>query len=167
MARAHGARPPSGGAGPVANRSSCRSRRSSTPVRARDPPGDQSTLDARPAAAPGGAPSNHAAVVFYRIRTCVRCRYRSTEVLWQCPHCHEWNPSSKNHHAGDRHRVGDPGRPRAVMSRRAGAMRVAKVALRAASPQASYCLVGLLRPASRRSMPTRPRDAVAPISGPG
>jgi lipopolysaccharide assembly protein B len=22
---------------------------------------------------------------------CVRCRYRSTEVLWQCPHCHEWN----------------------------------------------------------------------------
>jgi lipopolysaccharide biosynthesis regulator YciM len=23
---------------------------------------------------------------------CVRCRYRSTELLWQCPHCHEWNP---------------------------------------------------------------------------
>jgi lipopolysaccharide biosynthesis regulator YciM len=22
---------------------------------------------------------------------CVRCRYRSTELLWQCPHCHEWN----------------------------------------------------------------------------
>jgi lipopolysaccharide assembly protein B len=22
---------------------------------------------------------------------CLRCRYRSTEVLWQCPHCHEWN----------------------------------------------------------------------------
>ena len=22
---------------------------------------------------------------------CVRCRYRSTEILWQCPHCHEWN----------------------------------------------------------------------------
>ncbi len=22
---------------------------------------------------------------------CTRCRYRSTEVLWQCPHCHEWN----------------------------------------------------------------------------
>jgi lipopolysaccharide biosynthesis regulator YciM len=22
---------------------------------------------------------------------CVQCRYRSTELLWQCPHCHEWN----------------------------------------------------------------------------
>lgn len=22
---------------------------------------------------------------------CVKCRYRSTELLWQCPHCHEWN----------------------------------------------------------------------------
>lgn len=22
---------------------------------------------------------------------CVRCRYRSTELIWQCPHCHEWN----------------------------------------------------------------------------
>ena len=22
---------------------------------------------------------------------CIRCRYRSTEHLWQCPHCHEWN----------------------------------------------------------------------------
>ena len=22
---------------------------------------------------------------------CVRCRYRSTELLWQCPNCHEWN----------------------------------------------------------------------------
>jgi lipopolysaccharide biosynthesis regulator YciM len=22
---------------------------------------------------------------------CVRCRYRSTELLWQCPQCHEWN----------------------------------------------------------------------------
>jgi lipopolysaccharide biosynthesis regulator YciM len=22
---------------------------------------------------------------------CVRCRYRSTELLWQCPHCHEWS----------------------------------------------------------------------------
>ena len=22
---------------------------------------------------------------------CMRCRYRSTELLWQCPHCHEWN----------------------------------------------------------------------------
>ena len=22
---------------------------------------------------------------------CIRCRYRSTELLWQCPQCHEWN----------------------------------------------------------------------------
>jgi lipopolysaccharide biosynthesis regulator YciM len=22
---------------------------------------------------------------------CVRCRYRSTELIWQCPHCHEWD----------------------------------------------------------------------------
>jgi lipopolysaccharide biosynthesis regulator YciM len=22
---------------------------------------------------------------------CTHCRYRSTELLWQCPHCHEWN----------------------------------------------------------------------------
>ncbi len=30
--------------------------------------------------------------VFYADpHVCVRCRYRSTELLWQCPHCHEWN----------------------------------------------------------------------------
>lgn len=22
---------------------------------------------------------------------CIRCRYRSTELLWKCPHCHDWN----------------------------------------------------------------------------
>jgi lipopolysaccharide biosynthesis regulator YciM len=21
----------------------------------------------------------------------MRCRYRSTELIWQCPHCHEWD----------------------------------------------------------------------------
>ena len=26
-----------------------------------------------------------------RPHVCVRCRYRSTELLWQCPQCHEWN----------------------------------------------------------------------------
>jgi lipopolysaccharide assembly protein B len=32
------------------------------------------------------------AAVFYRDpHVCVRCRYRSNELLWQCPHCHEWN----------------------------------------------------------------------------
>jgi lipopolysaccharide biosynthesis regulator YciM len=30
--------------------------------------------------------------VFYRDpHVCTRCRYRSNELLWQCPHCHEWN----------------------------------------------------------------------------
>ena len=30
--------------------------------------------------------------VFYRDpHVCMRCRYRSTEFLWQCPQCHEWN----------------------------------------------------------------------------
>jgi lipopolysaccharide assembly protein B len=22
---------------------------------------------------------------------CTHCRYRSTELLWQCPQCHEWD----------------------------------------------------------------------------
>ena len=31
-------------------------------------------------------------VVFYLDpHVCTRCRYRSTELLWQCPQCHEWN----------------------------------------------------------------------------
>jgi DNA repair protein RadA/Sms len=30
--------------------------------------------------------------VFYRDpHVCLRCRYRTDELLWQCPHCHEWN----------------------------------------------------------------------------
>ena len=30
--------------------------------------------------------------VFYQDpHVCLKCRYRSTELLWQCPHCHEWN----------------------------------------------------------------------------
>ena len=31
------------------------------------------------------------AVFYMDPHICVRCRYRSTELLWQCPHCHEWN----------------------------------------------------------------------------
>jgi lipopolysaccharide biosynthesis regulator YciM len=31
------------------------------------------------------------AVFYLDPHVCVRCRYRSTELLWQCPHCHEWN----------------------------------------------------------------------------
>ena len=31
------------------------------------------------------------AVFYLDPHLCIRCRYRSTELLWQCPHCHEWN----------------------------------------------------------------------------
>ncbi len=31
------------------------------------------------------------AVFYMDPHICMRCRYRSTELLWQCPHCHEWN----------------------------------------------------------------------------
>jgi lipopolysaccharide biosynthesis regulator YciM len=31
------------------------------------------------------------AIFYMDPHICVRCRYRSTELLWQCPHCHEWN----------------------------------------------------------------------------
>jgi lipopolysaccharide biosynthesis regulator YciM len=31
------------------------------------------------------------AVFYLDPHICVKCRYRSTALLWQCPHCHEWN----------------------------------------------------------------------------
>jgi lipopolysaccharide assembly protein B len=31
------------------------------------------------------------AVFYHDPHICIRCRYRSTELLWQCPQCHEWN----------------------------------------------------------------------------
>jgi len=31
------------------------------------------------------------AVFYLDPHVCVRCRYRSAELLWQCPQCHEWN----------------------------------------------------------------------------
>jgi lipopolysaccharide assembly protein B len=31
------------------------------------------------------------AIFYVDPHICVRCRYRSTELLWQCPNCHEWN----------------------------------------------------------------------------
>ena len=34
---------------------------------------------------------SHDAVFYQDPHVCLRCRYRSTELLWQCPHCHEWN----------------------------------------------------------------------------
>jgi lipopolysaccharide biosynthesis regulator YciM len=33
----------------------------------------------------------HDAIFYVDPHICVHCRYRSTELLWQCPHCHEWN----------------------------------------------------------------------------
>jgi len=30
--------------------------------------------------------------VFYRDpHLCTSCRYRADDMLWRCPHCHEWN----------------------------------------------------------------------------
>jgi lipopolysaccharide biosynthesis regulator YciM len=31
------------------------------------------------------------AVFYLDPHICMHCRYRSTELLWQCPHCHDWN----------------------------------------------------------------------------
>jgi len=31
------------------------------------------------------------AIFYLDPHVCLRCRYRSTELLWRCPHCHEWN----------------------------------------------------------------------------
>ena len=30
------------------------------------------------------------AIFYLDPHVCMRCRYRSTELLWQCPQCHEW-----------------------------------------------------------------------------
>ncbi len=35
--------------------------------------------------------SARSSVFFLDPHVCVKCHYRSTELLWQCPHCHEWN----------------------------------------------------------------------------
>lgn len=34
---------------------------------------------------------SRSAVFYLDPHVCRRCRYRSTELLWQCPQCHEWN----------------------------------------------------------------------------
>ena len=33
----------------------------------------------------------HDSIFYLDPHVCTRCRYRSTELLWQCPQCHEWN----------------------------------------------------------------------------
>ena len=35
--------------------------------------------------------SARSSVFFLDPHVCMKCHYRSTELLWQCPHCHEWN----------------------------------------------------------------------------
>jgi lipopolysaccharide biosynthesis regulator YciM len=37
---------------------------------------------------------------------CTRCRYRSTELLWQCPQCHEWNTFVEERYATARDEEG-------------------------------------------------------------
>jgi lipopolysaccharide assembly protein B len=31
------------------------------------------------------------AIFYHDPHICMRCRYRSTELLWRCPQCHDWN----------------------------------------------------------------------------
>ena len=50
-------------------------------------------LQARPESRAGAALHRVGAVAVFFLdpHVCLKCRYRSTELLWQCPHCHEWN----------------------------------------------------------------------------
>ena len=63
--------------------------------------------------------------VFYRDpHICVRCRYRSNELLWQCPHCHEWNTFVEERMAAaqDGERAGGLAQPTARSSRDTGSL---------------------------------------------
>ncbi|HXW07568.1 MAG TPA: tetratricopeptide repeat protein [Vicinamibacterales bacterium] len=50
-----------------------------------------SALDLPPALVTRYVELARESVFYLDAHLCVRCRYRSTELLWQCPHCHEWN----------------------------------------------------------------------------
>ena len=50
-----------------------------------------STLSLDPALVRRYTDLTKAAVFYLDPHVCRRCRYRSTELLWQCPQCHEWN----------------------------------------------------------------------------
>jgi lipopolysaccharide biosynthesis regulator YciM len=50
-----------------------------------------SQLDLAPALVARYIDLTRDAVFYLDAHICIRCRYRSTELLWQCPHCHEWN----------------------------------------------------------------------------
>ena len=48
-------------------------------------------LDFNPALVRRYVSLTHDAVFYLDPHVCMQCRYRSTELLWQCPQCHEWN----------------------------------------------------------------------------
>ena len=50
-----------------------------------------SALDLPPALVSRYVTLTRDAVFYLDPHVCLKCRYRSTELLWQCPHCHEWN----------------------------------------------------------------------------
>ncbi len=49
------------------------------------------TLDFEPELVRRYVSLTHDSVFYLDPHVCMRCRYRSTELLWQCPQCHEWN----------------------------------------------------------------------------
>lgn len=49
-------------------------------------------LDFEPALVQDYVDGCRQAVFYQDPHACIRCHYRSTELLWQCPHCHEWDP---------------------------------------------------------------------------
>ena len=50
-----------------------------------------SSLEFRPALVTRYLDLTRDTVFYLDPHVCTRCRYRSTELLWQCPQCHEWN----------------------------------------------------------------------------
>jgi len=48
-------------------------------------------LDLDPALVARYIESARSSVFFLDPHVCLKCHYRSTDLLWQCPHCHEWN----------------------------------------------------------------------------
>ena len=48
-------------------------------------------LDLDPALVQEYMQLTRSAVFYLDPHVCIHCRYRSTELLWQCPQCHEWN----------------------------------------------------------------------------
>jgi lipopolysaccharide biosynthesis regulator YciM len=48
-------------------------------------------LDRDPALVQEYIALTRSAVFYLDPHICMHCRYRSTELLWQCPQCHEWN----------------------------------------------------------------------------